>query len=152
MWFWHENIKNQLHISDAYRLLLNLLNIIQEPVNKSYQKLSWPDLNTNLLRFCNICLNNKIGWMQRANFGSMVWKSNWSRSLTSLRLSETPGTVAYQAPQGTVHGVFQARVLEWVAISFSMGSSQPRDQTWVSRIAGRRFTIWATSEVHKVLY
>ena len=40
------------------------------------------------------------------------------------QLFATPWTVAYQAP---VHGIFQARVLEWVAISFSRGSSQPRD-------------------------
>ena len=47
----------------------------------------------------------------------------------------------------SVHGNFQARVLEWVAISFSRGSSWPRDWTQVSRIAGTRFTIWATREV-----
>ena len=41
----------------------------------------------------------------------------------------------------SVHGIFQARVLEWVAISFSRGSSQPRDRTQVSRIAGRHFTV-----------
>ena len=41
-------------------------------------------------------------------------------------------------PSGSsVHGIFQARVQEWVAISFSRRSSQPRDQTWVSRIAGQ---------------
>ena len=45
-----------------------------------------------------------------------------------------------------IRGIFQARVLEWVAISFSRGSSWPRDQTQVSRIAGRRFTLWATRE------
>ena len=50
-------------------------------------------------------------------------------------------------PGSSVHGIFQARVLEWVAISFSRGSSQPRDQTQVSCIAGRHFTIWATREV-----
>ena len=50
-------------------------------------------------------------------------------------------------PGSSVHGIFQVRVLEWVAISFSRGSSQPRDQTQVSRIVGRRFTIWATREV-----
>ena len=49
-------------------------------------------------------------------------------------------------PGSSVHGIFQARVLEWVAISFSRGSSQPRDRTWVSRTAGRRFTVWATRE------
>ena len=43
-------------------------------------------------------------------------------------------------PDFSVHGIFQARVLEWVAISFSRGSSRPRDRTQVSRIAGRCFT------------
>ena len=43
----------------------------------------------------------------------------------------------------SVHGIFQARVLEWVAISFSRGSSRLRDQTQVSHIAGRWFAVWA---------
>ena len=46
-------------------------------------------------------------------------------------------------PGSSVHGIFQARILEWVAISFSRGSSQPRDQTLVFRIASRRFHVWA---------
>ena len=46
-------------------------------------------------------------------------------------------------PGSTVHGIFQARILEWAAISFSRGSSQPRDRTPVSCIADRRFTVWA---------
>ena len=50
------------------------------------------------------------------------------------------------SPGSSVHGISQARILEWVAISFSRGSSWPRDQTWVSHIAGRFFTIWATRE------
>ena len=45
-------------------------------------------------------------------------------------------------PGSYVHGILQARILEWVAISFSRGSSRPRDRTQVSRIAGRCFTIW----------
>ena len=49
-------------------------------------------------------------------------------------------------PGFSVHWVFQARVLEWVAILFSRGSSRPRDQTRVSCIAGRFFTVWATRE------
>ena len=39
-------------------------------------------------------------------------------------------------PGSSTHGLFQARILEWVAISFSRGSSQPRDQTWVSCTSG----------------
>ena len=49
----------------------------------------------------------------------------------------------------TVPGIFQARILEWVAFPFSRGSSQPRDQTQVSRIAGRFFTSCATREAHR---
>ena len=49
------------------------------------------------------------------------------------------------SPQGSsVHGILQGRILEWVAISFSRESSQPRARTQVSCIAGRFFTIWAT--------
>ena len=46
----------------------------------------------------------------------------------------------------TVHGILQARILEWVAFAFSRRSSQPRDQTQVSRTAGRFFTNWAIRE------
>ena len=50
-------------------------------------------------------------------------------------------------PGSCVHGVLQARIRGWVAISFSRGSTQPRDRTWVSGIPKRRFTFWATREV-----
>ena len=49
----------------------------------------------------------------------------------------------------TVRKILQARILEWVAFPFSRGSSQPRDQTQVSRIAGRFFTNWTTREALK---
>ena len=48
-------------------------------------------------------------------------------------------------PGSSFHGILQVRILEWVAISFSRGSSWPSDWTWVSRIAGRRLTAWATT-------
>ena len=88
------------------------------------------------------------------------WKWSWS----VVSNSATPWTVvAYQAPPSTgfsrqeeywsgfhpgssFYGILQARVLEWVAISFSRGSSRPRDQTQVSRIPGRCFNFWATRE------
>ena len=98
---------------------------------------------------------------------SNAWK--WEvkvKSLSRVWLLATPWTAAHQAPpsmgfprQGywswvplpslldyTVHGILQARILEWVAFPFSRGSSQPRDQTQVSLIAGRFFTSWATRE------
>ena len=49
-------------------------------------------------------------------------------------------------PGSSLHGILQARILEWVAISFSRGSSQLRDRTWVSCIAGKCFNLWATRE------
>ena len=54
----------------------------------------------------------------------------------------------YSPPGSSVHGIFQARILEWLAISFSKESSQPRDRSPVSRAAGRFFTIWATRETN----
>ena len=48
----------------------------------------------------------------------------------------------------TIHGILQARILEWVAIPFSRGSSQPRDWTQVSLIAGGFFTSWARGEAY----
>ena len=52
-------------------------------------------------------------------------------------------------PGSSVHGILQARILEWVAIFFSWESSWPRDWTWVSCIAGRFFTLWAIREALK---
>ena len=49
-------------------------------------------------------------------------------------------------PGSSIHGIVQAKTLEWFAIPFSKGPSQPRDQTRVSCIAGRCFTIWAPRE------
>ena len=50
-------------------------------------------------------------------------------------------------PDSSVHGIFQARVLEWIATSFCRGSSLPRDRTRVSHIVDRCLTVWATREV-----
>ena len=48
----------------------------------------------------------------------------------------------------SVHGILQARIMEWISMPSSRGSSWPRDQTQVSHIAGSFFTIWATREAH----
>ena len=56
----------------------------------------------------------------------------------------------YSLPGSSVHGILQARILEWIAISFSRGSFQPRDQTQVSHTASRLSTICTTREAHKL--
>ena len=73
------------------------------------------------------------------------WKWKWSCSV----VSDSFRPVDCSPPSSSVHGVLQARILEWVAISFSRGSSQPRDWTQVSNIAGRRFNLWTTREAMK---
>ena len=60
--------------------------------------------------------------------------------------SATPWTVAHQAPLSM--GILQARTLKWIAMPFSIVSSQPRDWTQVFYAVGRFFTIWVTLEVY----
>ena len=55
----------------------------------------------------------------------------------------------YSPPGSSIHGIFQPRILEWVVISFSMGSSQLRGRTWVFHIASGCSTIWATRETRQ---
>ena len=72
--------------------------------------------------------------------------NEWVMSLSHVWLCYL---VDCSLPGSSVHGIFQVRILEWVAISFSRGSSWPRDQTQVSHTVGRLFTIWATREARK---
>ena len=79
------------------------------------------------------------------------------RSLCSLCCAVLSCSVVsnFLWPPRTVHGaplsmgILQARILEWVAMPCCRGSSQPRDRTHVSRIAGRFFTMWATREAQR---
>ena len=59
--------------------------------------------------------------------------------------------MGYNSSGSSVHGILQARILEWVAIPFSRGSSRPRDQTQVSCTASAFFTIWATREAQGLI-
>ena len=74
---------------------------------------------------------------------SMWW---WCGGLVAKLCLALCSPVKNSLPASSVHGIFQGKLLEWVAISFSRGSSPPRDRTWVSCIAGRFFTNEATRE------
>ena len=87
---------------------------------------------------------------------SRTWLSDWMTTLPECS-NKSENEVAQLCPTlcdpidcslpgSSVHGIFQAKILEWVAISFSRISSQPRDWNWISRIVNRCFTIWATRE------
>ena len=69
--------------------------------------------------------------------------------LSEVKVAQSRPTL-FNLVDCTVHGILQARILEWVAVPFSRGSSQLRDWTQVSHIAGRFFTRWATREAQYV--
>ena len=77
---------------------------------------------------------------------SMAAKAWWKVKMKSLSRVRLCDPVDCSPPGFSVHGILQARILAWVTISFSRGSSRPRDQTQVSHIGGRRFNLWATRE------
>ena len=79
------------------------------------------------------------------NFESHI-HSNWeSESEVAQSCLTLCDSMDCSLTGSSIHGIFQARILEWAAISFSRRSSQPRDWTWVSRIVDICFIIWATS-------
>ena len=74
-----------------------------------------------------------------------------SKSVSSSVVSDSLRPVDWSLPGSSVHGILQTRILEWVAIPFFRGFSQPRHWTWVSCIAGRFFTIWISLHRNKIL-
>ena len=83
----------------------------------------------------------KPGLENFEHYFTSVWKK-----VKSLRCPTLCDPMDCSLPGSSLHGILQANILEWVAISFSRGSSQPRDRTWVSHIVGRCFNLWATRE------
>ena len=87
------------------------------------------------------------GFLTTSGTWEAQFNSKWSEvSEVAHSCPTLCNPMGYSLTGFAVHGIFQARVLEWVAISFSRGSSRPRDQTQVSCITGRHFTLWATRE------
>ena len=85
---------------------------------------------------------------------SFRWKCLWWNGVCVVCAQTCPVLCDHMdcSPSGSsVHGILQARILEWVAIPFFRGSSWPRDLSRVFHIAGRFFTIWATREVVKTI-
>ena len=106
----------------------------------------------------DVSWKERIQWYWRSiNTIYTIWRrengKNWTEPKRNIMNHEVTQSCLILwdpmdcSPSGSsVHGIFQARVLEWIAISFSRGSSQPKNQTQVSRIAGRCFTVWAIRE------
>ena len=103
----------------------------------------------------------RIPWMEEPggpqSMGSQRVRHDWVnnnftffkvfvRMLVAQSCLTLCNSMNYNMPDSSVCGILQARILEWVAISFSRRSFQPRDQTQVTCIAGKFFTIWATNK------
>ena len=89
---------------------------------------------------CNMLLSY---WSPIVGIKQVKWKVLIAQSCPTLC-----DPMDCSLPGSSVHGILQARMLEWVAMPFSRGSSWPRDWTWVSHVAAIFFTIWATREAH----
>ena len=98
------------------------------------------DLQRNR-RFGNYSKRNLVKSTQNTlvQVSCTVWKTVSEVSQSCPTLCDP---VDGSPPGSSIHGILQTRILEWVAISFSRGSSQPRDRTRVSHIGGRRFNLW----------
>ena len=79
-----------------------------------------------------------LEWVSISFSNAWKWKVKSCPTLSNPMDCSPPGS--------SVHGILQASILEWVTMPFSWESSRPRDQTWVSCIAGRFFTICTTRE------
>ena len=106
----------------------------------------WSDHTVQEVGVSRTCVGAKgvdaLYWWEEEDM--IRWKRKKSEATQSCLTLCDP--MDCSLPGSSVHGIFNARVLEWVAIYFSRGSSRPRDWIPVSCIAGRRFIVWATRE------
>ena len=109
-----------------------------------YFSLSWLCLSFVFLLIFKVILNFFIFWT--INPYLLFSSFDLSVHLLSCSVTQSCPTLCNpmdcSLPGSSVHGIFQARMLEWIAIPFSRGSSQPRDWTQITYIAGRFFIIW----------
>ena len=92
-------------------------------------------------------LRELYGWRWgQTNFGLRYALK--SESVSHSIVSDSLWPMDWSLPGSSVHGILQARILQWVAIPFSRGSSRPRDRTRVSCLAGRFFTVHTTWGTH----
>ena len=114
-------------------------------------KASWKWSKQEMARVnTDILWTSKPKWTGMGEFNSAekrIWANtlliNSVLCLVTQSLQAEP--MDCSPPGSSVHGILQARIPDWVAISFSWGSSQPRVQTWVFCIGGRFFTHWANN-------
>ena len=92
-----------------------------------------------------------LQWLYELGTVNNPFHRLWDRGLSKVKWRLLSHVWLCDPMDYTVHGNLQVRILEWVAFPFSRGSSQPRDWTLVSRIAGGFFTSWVTREACYIL-
>ena len=100
------------------------------------------------MNFCfkeTICISEREGWIYSITY--FEWWDLWDGNEIIQSCPTLCDPMDCSLSGSSVHGIFQARVLECIAISFSRGSSLPRNRTRASCITGRRFAVWATRKV-----
>ena len=119
-----------------------------------YNILCESGINSQSTVFCFLWVENVVAYndlmtVESLPVGVMTLTSlKWSEVKVAQSCLTLCNPMDFSVPGSSAHGILQAIILEWVAIAFSRGSSQPRDWTQVSLIAGVFFTIWATRETH----
>ena len=145
------NLKNWCkwtHVQNRKEAETKKTNLQAREGKEGGNKLRVWDTHTHILLFIK-WINSKVLLYSTRNY-IQHHKCVCIQLLSRTRLFVTPRTIA---PSGSsVLGILQARILKWVAMPFSRGSSRPRDWTCVSCIAGRFCTFWATREALISLY
>ena len=100
----------------------------------------------NECRICQMQFLHMLIWS--LNFSSLgCWCDGLWKWKVKVKVTQSCLTL-FDPMDCIVHGILQVRILEWLAFPFSRGSSQPKDWTQVSHIAGRFLTSWATKEAY----
>ena len=147
----HSKFWQEIMSSITRELALELMKRLKGYLGDIFRGISWLDWS-GMAGTGDVLVDTYISWFN--DWKARVLPGEWKRVLESESESEVAQScltlcnpMDCSLPGSSVCGIFQARILEWVAIAFSRRSSQPRDWTRVSWIVGRRFTVWATREV-----
>ena len=129
----HFHLPNQFNDNS-----LNFSWVISDSLSSTLLSVTTYHLYSELANY--ICVKNH--WLRE--------KAKQNSCIKQVKLAQSCPTLCDpkdgRLPGSSVHGILKTRILKWVAIPLSRGSSQPRDQTQVSCIAGGFLTIWATWE------
>ena len=112
---------------------------ILKPMVLAHPSPSFSDTLPFLKRLCTLCLPQSQ--LSEKNVEDRGWEGAEGEVTDHLNMMVKVKVTQACPTRSSVHGIFQVRVLEWAAVPFSRGSSQPRDRTHVSHIVGRFFTI-----------